>query len=296
MEQSGGRMDKSAGEYMDVNGSECAGNRTNANGSECASNRTNANGSECASNRTNVNGSECASNRTNANGNGYAGDHTNANGSECAGNRTNVNGSNPAGNRRPARLFIPPEAWALAEPDSAAFLKSGLDKLQSGASLQAAEAVIAPEGLKTWMDVFRELQGAEIWVTHGEWIGREQPVFGPDIAARFAWAAGLAGADHSPALALRSQIAQRLRALLGNDGCLVIPTVPGPAPLRGAAPEQLERNRSGAMMLSCMAGLAGLPQVTLPVAGPGGLPLGLSVIGGPGQDLELLSWIQEIWL
>ncbi|WP_281425109.1 amidase family protein [Paenibacillus tritici] len=94
---------------------------------------------------------------------------------------------------------------------------------------------------------------------------------------------------------MRSRMAQRLRALLGNDGCLVIPTVPGPAPLRGAAPEQLERNRSGAMMLSCMAGLAGLPQVTLPVAGPGGLPLGLSVIGGPGQDLELLSWIQEIW-
>ncbi|MFC6652782.1 amidase family protein [Paenibacillus rhizoplanae] len=196
---------------------------------------------------------------------------------------------------RLSQMFFPPEGWALVEQDCADYLRRGLDKLQAGASLQAAEAVVAPEGLKTWMDAFRELQGAEIWATHGEWIGREQPVFGPDIAARFAWAAGLAGADHSPAAMLRSRITQRLRALLGKDGCLVLPTVPGPAPLRGAGPGQLERSRSSAMMLSCLAGLAGLPQVTLPVPGPGGLPLGLSVIGGHGQDLRLLSWIQEVW-
>ncbi|MEJ9161987.1 amidase, partial [Paenibacillus graminis] len=54
-------------------------------------------------------------------------------------------------------------------------------------------------------------------------------------------------------------------------------------------------HRSGAMMLSCIAGLAGLPQVTLPVIGPAGLPLGLSVIGGHGQDLRLLSWVRRIW-
>lgn len=200
-----------------------------------------------------------------------------------------------SGDLRMSRMFFPPEGWALVEQDSADYLRRGLDKLQAGASLQAAEAVVAPEGLKTWMDAFRELQGAEIWATHGEWIGREQPVFGPDIAARFAWAAGLAGADHSPAAMLRSRITQRLRVLLGKDGCLVLPTVPGPAPLRGAGPGQLERSRSSAMMLSCLAGLAGLPQVTLPVPGPGGLPLGLSVIGGHGQDLRLLSWIQEVW-
>lgn len=201
----------------------------------------------------------------------------------------------PVGDLRISRMFFPPEGWALVEQDCADYLRRGLDKLQAGASLQAAEAVVAPEGLKTWMDAFRELQGAEIWATHGEWIGREQPVFGPDIAARFAWAAGLAGADHSPAGMLRSRITQRLRVLLGKDGCLVLPTVPGPAPLRGAGPGQLERSRSSAMMLSCLAGLAGLPQVTLPVPGPGGMPLGLSVIGGHGQDLRLLSWIQEVW-
>ncbi|MGN7762651.1 amidase [Paenibacillus sp. 22594] len=191
-------------------------------------------------------------------------------------------------------LHIAPEAWALASADSAASLKQGLRQLQAGAR-RSGVTEIAPEGLKTWMDVFRELQGAEIWATHGAWIEHAQPLFGPDIAARFAWAAGLAGQDHSRAQSVRAEIAARLRQLLGEDGCIVLPTVPGPAPLRGGDLAQLEQNRSGAMMLSCIAGLAGLPQVTLPVPGPGGLPLGLSVIGGHGQDMRLLSWVRRIW-
>ncbi|WP_019912779.1 amidase [Paenibacillus sp. HW567] len=198
-----------------------------------------------------------------------------------------------SGNSTMGNLHIVPEGWALAGAESAASLKQGLRKLQAGAG-QSADTRIAPEGLKTWMDVFRELQGAEIWATHGAWIEREQPLFGPDIAARFAWAAGLAGQDHRRAHSLRAEIAARLRQLLGEDGCLVLPTVPGPAPLRGGDLAQLELNRSGAMMLSCIAGLAGLPQLTLPVTGPGGLPLGLSVIGGQGQDLRLLAWVRQI--
>ncbi|WNS40892.1 amidase family protein [Paenibacillus sp. MMS20-IR301] len=194
-----------------------------------------------------------------------------------------------------SRMYIPAECWALVEQDCAAYLERGVERLQAGASLQVIETEIAPEGLKTWMDVFRELQGAEIWATHGTWIERERPVFGPDIAARFSWAAGLAGADHGRAGSMRRELAERLRSLLRNDGCLVIPTVPGPAPRRGGEPAQLERNRSGAMMLCCLAGLAGLPQITLPVAGPEGLPLGLSVIGGHEQDLSLLSWVQAVW-
>ncbi|AIQ16520.1 amidase [Paenibacillus sp. FSL H7-0357] len=193
-----------------------------------------------------------------------------------------------------AKLFIGMDGWALAGPESSASLKQGLDLLQAGVG-QTLETEVSPEGLTNWMDVFRELQGAEIWATHGAWIEREQPVFGPDIAARFAWAASVAGQDHSWAQSQRDDITARLRHLLGEDGCLVIPTVPGPAPLRGGDLRQLELNRSGAMMLSCIAGLAGLPQVTLPVAGPGGLPLGLSVIGGYGQDLRLLSWVRRLW-
>uniref|UniRef100_UPI00403F0BC9 amidase family protein n=1 Tax=Paenibacillus sp. FSL R5-0470 TaxID=2921641 RepID=UPI00403F0BC9 len=191
-------------------------------------------------------------------------------------------------------LFVATDCWDLVDPKDVSVLANGLNRLRTGAD-HFFETEIAPEGLKVWMDIFRELQGSEIWTTHCAWIEKVKPFFGPDIAARFSWAANLAGKDHGIALNKRAEISTQLRQLLGEDNCLVIPTVPGPAPLRGGGLRQLEENRSGAMMLSCMAGLAGLPQVTLPMLSTNGLPLGLSVIAGHGQDLRLLSWVKEVW-
>ncbi|WP_339320718.1 amidase family protein [Paenibacillus sp. FSL R10-2734] len=193
-------------------------------------------------------------------------------------------------------LFVATDCWALVDPEIAAILSVGLNRLRTGAD-HSVETKIAPEGLKVWMDVFRELQGSEIWTTHGAWIEKEKPVFGPDVAARFSWAASLVGEGEEQRIAQskREEISTQLRQLLGEDNCLVIPTVPESAPLRGGDLRQLEVNRSGAMMLSCIAGLAGLPQVTLPMLTKNGLPLGLSVIAGHGQDLRLLSWVKEVW-
>ncbi|WP_206109461.1 amidase [Paenibacillus apii] len=200
------------------------------------------------------------------------------------------------GEARPgvSTLFVAKDAWRLVEPESAGSLSGALKLLQAGAG-RSEETEIAPEGLKAWMDVFRELQGNEIWETHGSWVQEVQPAFGPDIAARFALAEKLSGQDQNAAASFKKEVVNRLRNLLGEDGALVIPTVPGAAPLSGGDAARLEFNRSGAMSLSCIAGLAGLPQITLPVAGPGGLPLGLSVIGGFGQDLRLLAWANQIW-
>jgi amidase len=43
------------------------------------------------------------------------------------------------------------------------------------------------------------------------------------------------------------------------------------------------------MRLTCIAGLGGLPQVTVPAAYLTGAPLGLSFVGWPGGDIELLD-------
>jgi amidase len=43
------------------------------------------------------------------------------------------------------------------------------------------------------------------------------------------------------------------------------------------------------MRLTCMAGLAGLPQMTLPVGTVTDCPVGLSLIGWPGGDEVLLD-------
>ncbi|WP_059043528.1 amidase [Paenibacillus rubinfantis] len=192
------------------------------------------------------------------------------------------------------RLLLAKEAWALIDPSCGDRWSEPLCSLQAGAAA-TVEISVAEEGLEAWKEAFRVLQASQIWATHGAWIREANPAFGPDIAARFAIAEQMAGQDHSRAEALQHSIVRRLYDLLGDDGVLVIPTVPGGAPLAGGKGEELERNRNGALTLCCIAGLAGLPQVTLPVEGPEGLPLGLSVIAGPGRDLRLLAWINQVW-
>lgn len=205
------------------------------------------------------------------------------------------------------RAVIGLDALDLAFPEVQAILFALMQKLATRLTFVDRHN-IAAEGLEVWAQCFRRLQGREIWHTHGEWITREQPRFGPDVAARFAWAAGLVkgfedvGADESAEsgfgdlsdLEMRTMIGRRMRNMLGEDTVLLIPTAPGPAPLRGMLGQDMEEWRTRTMQLTCIAGLAGLPQVSLPVIGPDGLPIGLSVIAGASQDIKLLRWVVEL--
>jgi amidase len=46
--------------------------------------------------------------------------------------------------------------------------------------------------------------------------------------------------------------------------------------------------------LSCIAGLAGAPQITLPVAQFEGCPVGLSLMAAPGKDMNLLYFATRL--
>ncbi len=70
---------------------------------------------------------------------------------------------------------------------------------------------------------------------------------------------------------------------------LVIPTTPDLAPLRSASDADLADFRMKLLGLTALAGLAGLPQIHLPLVKVNGVPFGLSIIGKPGSDMQLLA-------
>ncbi len=84
-----------------------------------------------------------------------------------------------------------------------------------------------------------------------------------------------------------------MRALLPPGTLLLLPTTPGIAPLRFLRDAHAERFYQAALTLCSVAGLGGLPVVTLPIASWEGCPLGLSVIAGPGEDEALLAFVQS---
>jgi len=101
-------------------------------------------------------------------------------------------------------------------------------------------------------------------------------------------AAALTDEEVSRAGAQRARIVSLLSGLVGGEQLLVIPTVPGAAPPRAWPVARTEEYRRTAMRLLCIAGLGGLPQVSLPLLSADGAPLGLSLVGPRGSDRALL--------
>jgi amidase len=140
------------------------------------------------------------------------------------------------------------------------------------------------------MTMFRTIQGYEIWQEHGAWIEREQPTFGPDTVGRFSWASTVELADQEKAAKRRVEVCKHMADLLRTDTVLVIPTTTGAAPKLGLGGPLIEERRVKTMRLTCISGLSGLPQLTIPAAEVLGCPVGISIIVGPGQDQRLLEW------
>lgn len=191
-----------------------------------------------------------------------------------------------------SNFILAEDAWALAEDETSRKFDEFIGVLNQVGHVK--KAPISAEGLSVWADTFRIIQAIEIWEEHGDWVESVEPKFGPGISDRFTWASTLDKSEHSYQFELREEVRRKLSLLLGTDGVIVIPTAPAPAPLKGLSDKELEERRTKTMQLSCIAGLAGLPQVTLPVAEVDGKPVGLSLIANHNQDLRLLKLAKRL--
>lgn len=200
-------------------------------------------------------------------------------------------GSAPS--QRPGRLLLAADAFALAGDAVTQALQPAVGRVS--AMFGAAEPVtVSAEGLPQWFQVFRLLQGAEIWAQHGAWVTRVKPDLGPGVKERIQWTSALDAKEVAAALNKREELSQRMSALLSGGAVLVLPTVPGIAPLRNTPPAELDDFRGRAMGLLCIAGLARLPQVTLPLGSLDGCPIGLSLVAQRGADEMLLALAREL--
>jgi amidase len=158
----------------------------------------------------------------------------------------------------------------------------------------SGSVVVAGDALPAWRNAFRLIQSAEAWASHGDWIARVRPSFGPGVRERFAAAATLDPAEVEGARALREAVRRRMTDLLPPGTVLLLPSAPGIAPRRDAEAEVFDDLRAAALQLLCPAGHAGLPQVSLPLGTLDGLPIGLSVLGAAGSDEHLLAIAEQL--
>lgn len=186
------------------------------------------------------------------------------------------------------QLVILEDAFAQADGDVATMLR---DFIQAATATipEKSAATIAPKGFDTWREMFRIVQAREVWKTYGPFIEEHKPRLGPGIKERMEFAAGVSESD---AAALRKELPRardQIRAVAKPGTILALPSAPCIAPLTTTPTPDQESFRLRVMRLTCISGVSGLPQASIPTGTISGCPIGLSFIGWAGGDEALLD-------
>jgi amidase len=185
-------------------------------------------------------------------------------------------------------LLVPEDAFAQADAPVAALLRDAL-KAMAGALPKPQAMNVAPDGFEKWREAVRIIQAHEIWQVYGSFVEEKKPRFGPGVAERMQIAAKITRAEADAASAVRTTAREHIRGLIGPGTVMALPTAPCIAPKIDTPQDALESFRVRVMRLTCIAGLAGLPQISVPVGTVSGCPAGLSFIGWAGGDEALLD-------
>jgi amidase len=192
----------------------------------------------------------------------------------------------PAG--EPARLVVAVDAFGLADPETAAALQPMVRRLSQLVS-EVREDLLAPPGLSVWSRAQRTLQIHEAWLTFREWLDRDNPRLQFSVARGLALAATAPETERHWAALMRAEARARLAWLLRPGTVVCLPTTPFPAPPKGLSLSALDPLRARISCLTAHGGLTGVPQVSLPGATVGGLPVGLSIVAARGSDAALVA-------
>ncbi len=198
--------------------------------------------------------------------------------------------------RTPARLermIALEDAFAEADEDIADLLHSALEFMTDDLP-PVMHARISLEGFDPWREAFRTIQGYEVWETFGDFVTRQRPAIGPGVRERIEFSARVSDAEMEAARRVHAQARDHILQTVKPGTILALPTAPCAAPLIDGTPEDMDKFRTRVMRLTCTAGMAGLPQMNLPIGTLGGLPVGLSFIGWPGGDEVLLDLACEL--
>ena len=184
-------------------------------------------------------------------------------------------------------IIVATDCFALADEPVRRALRPVLDRLRPVAPLR--ESSLANGDLLDWSHHQRVLQKSEFHATFRDWIDRVNPRFSAEVAGAFADDGWISPGDVAVANAFRAEASNRLDQLLDGRRVLCMPTSPILPIGRDTRLSDMRTAVRRIVDLTGIAGLTGLPQVNLPLAAIGSIPVGLSLVGWRGGDAALIG-------
>jgi amidase len=191
------------------------------------------------------------------------------------------------------RLLLPTDLWSLVSSQAHDALVNPKKRVNDVLGADHPVQVVL-DNIDRMYWAFRYLQGKEAWESWGAFITQYAPTMGHAVAERMLWSSKVTDDQARSATQFRVRFTAHIEQLLGDDGVLLLPTMPDIAPLKSTSEEAIEDYRNRAIRMLCVSGLSGLPQISLPMAKRDGAPLGLSLLGPRGSDRSLISLSNEL--
>ncbi|MGC5224063.1 AtzH-like domain-containing protein [Micromonospora sp. DT81.3] len=195
----------------------------------------------------------------------------------------------------PWRFAVPAEVRASIEPETLAEFDRMLDRLRN----EEAEAVasVSLGDLDDYLAPFRTVQGAEAWRNNGDWLRAHPDAVGAAVAERFRAASEVTAEDEASARAALAPLRERMRSLVAET-VLILPTVPGPAPMRTSESGRIDVVRRETLRMTTPAAIAGLPSISIPLltvpSALGPAPVGVCLIAPAGTDIALVRLARRL--
>ncbi|WP_375754112.1 amidase family protein [Vibrio sp. HN007] len=180
--------------------------------------------------------------------------------------------------------------WEGVEPKAKQYAKALYESYQ-GNKATISDPVLDADKRR---ECFSVLQAQSIWRTHGDWLEGAISGFGKDIQTRLEWGRSLSPADIAKAEELYQQWQSTKEQWIPKDSVLLMPTVPGVAPMINSKGNELVEQRNVLLGLTSIAGLSGWPQLQCPAITVDGLPVGISFLGRENSDIQIIKFAQEV--
>ncbi len=189
----------------------------------------------------------------------------------------------------PDGLVLAADLLAAADPDVGAAVVDAAGRLAAALGVPLHREPLAGDDCNGWLEAFRGRQFVEAWRAHGAWIEARRPAMGPGVAARFATARATPPVAAEAAPGARDEVRAALDRVLAPGAALVLPAAATVAPVPDLDADAKEALRGATARLTTIAGLAGAPAISLPLADVDGRPVGVSLLARPGEDERLLA-------
>lgn len=201
-----------------------------------------------------------------------------------------------SGEDLPWRFLVVAEAVEAAEPSTRDAFGALLERLAAAPGAPEIRTVNIGD-LDRYYEPFRIVQGAEAWRNNGEWMREHPGATGAAVTERFRAASEITREQETSARAELRHLRDHLRELV-RDAVLIMPTVPGPAPMRTRSGTQVDAVRAATLRMTTPAAIGGLPSLSAPLltvaSQLGPAPVGVALLSGEGTDIALVRLARRI--